>query len=76
MSSSKTPSFGVASVTMTEPGPWTVICHSLPWRSLPVSSLPCPSSLASCCGELVAIGCVPEMIGLLLSTVRGSNVVG
>ena len=40
MSSSRLPSFGVVSVTITCPGPWTVIVHWFPWRSMPETILP------------------------------------
>ena len=40
MSSSSTPSLGVVSVTITLPGPWTVIVHWSPWRSVPETILP------------------------------------
>ena len=40
MSSSSTPSLGVVSVTMTLPGPWTVIVHLSPARSVPETILP------------------------------------
>ncbi len=40
MSSSSTPSLGVVSVTITLPGPWTVIVHKSPSRSSPETILP------------------------------------
>ena len=40
MSSSSTPSLGVVSVTITLPGPWTVITHLSPARSVPETTLP------------------------------------
>ena len=40
MSSSSAPSLGVVSVTMTLPGPWTVITHLSPARSMPETTLP------------------------------------
>ena len=40
MSSSSAPSLGVVSVTMTLPGPWTVMVHLSPARSVPETILP------------------------------------
>ncbi len=40
MSSSSAPSLGVVSVTMTLPGPWTVMVHLSPARSVPETTLP------------------------------------
>ncbi len=40
ISPSSTPLFGVVSVTITLPGPWTVIVHKSPWRSVPETILP------------------------------------
>ena len=55
MSSARMPSLGVASVTITTPGPCTVIVYSLPARSLPVMTLPSLSRNESCL-SLVPIG--------------------